>query len=109
VTPPSWQRRLAASWSARRGVRLFEASDPGFGFVDERTPELGIGVEPRHRGEGTGRALLEALVASAREAGYSALSLSVEEENPAVRLYERVGFERHARGDRVWTLVLPLA
>jgi ribosomal protein S18 acetylase RimI-like enzyme len=43
------------------------------------------------------------------EAGYSALSLSVEEENPALRLYERVGFERHAHGDGVWTVVLPLA
>jgi hypothetical protein len=33
----------------------------------------------------------------------------VEEENPAVRLYERLGFERHAPGDGVWTLVLTLA
>jgi ribosomal protein S18 acetylase RimI-like enzyme len=95
---------VGAAW-----FRLFEASEPGYGFVDERTPELGIGVEPGHRGEGIGRALLEALAASAREAGYFALSLSVEEENPAVRLYERVGFERHAHGDGVWTLVLTLA
>jgi hypothetical protein len=26
-----------------------------------------------------------------------------------LRLYERVGFERHAHGDGVWTLVLTLA
>jgi ribosomal protein S18 acetylase RimI-like enzyme len=95
---------VGAAW-----FRLFEAGEPGYGFVDEQTPELGIGVEPGHRGEGIGRALLEALAASAREAGYLALSLSVEEENPAVRLYARVGFERHAHGDGVWTLVLPLA
>jgi ribosomal protein S18 acetylase RimI-like enzyme len=95
---------VGAAW-----FRLFEATEPGYGFVDDRTPELGIGVEPGHRGEGIGRALLEALVASAREAGYSALSLSVGEENPALRIYERAGFERHAHGEGVWTLVLPLA
>ena len=39
-----------------------------------------------------GRALLEALLTTARAQGYRALSLSVDRENPALRLYERVGF-----------------
>jgi ribosomal protein S18 acetylase RimI-like enzyme len=95
---------VGAAW-----FRLFAASEPGYGFVDERTPELGIGVEPDHRGEGIGRALLEALVASAREAGYFALSLSVELDNPALRLYESLGFERLERVGGAWTLVLHLS
>jgi ribosomal protein S18 acetylase RimI-like enzyme len=95
---------VGAAW-----FRLFGASEPGYGFVDERTPEVGIGVEPEHRGSGIGEALLEALVDSARGAGYPALSLSVEEANPALHLYERVGFRRHAQGVGAWTLVLPLA
>jgi ribosomal protein S18 acetylase RimI-like enzyme len=95
---------VGAAW-----FRLFEASEPGYGFVDEETPEVAIGVEPEHRGAGVGGALLEALAESAREAGYSALSLSVEEKNPALRLYERVGFERCEQQGAALTLVLRLA
>jgi ribosomal protein S18 acetylase RimI-like enzyme len=94
---------VGAAW-----YRLFGAPDKSYGFVDEKTPELTIGVEPGHRRVGVGRALLEALARAARQAGYSNLSLSVEEDNPALRLYERVGFQRHAQGDGAWTLVLRL-
>ena len=36
--------------------------------------------------------LLRALIDEARRSGLAALSLSVERENAAVRLYERLGF-----------------
>src|SRR5207249_2223519 len=49
--------------------RLFSAAEPGFGFVDERTPELTIAVVPSHRGRGTGAELLEALLERARREG----------------------------------------
>jgi GNAT superfamily N-acetyltransferase len=64
----------------------------GYGFVDERTPEVGIGIEPEWRGRGVGTALLEALIALAAEHGFTRLSLSVEPANPALRLYERLGW-----------------
>lgn len=64
----------------------------GYGFVDERTPEVTVGVEPSERGRGVGTALLEALAALAREHGFERLSLSVEPANPALRLYERLGW-----------------
>ena len=41
-----------------------------------------------------GQDLLEALLARAREAGHTAVSLSVEAESPAVAFYERQGFEQ---------------
>jgi ribosomal protein S18 acetylase RimI-like enzyme len=72
--------------------RFFRADDPGYGFVDEHTPELTIGVVADARGEGIGRALLDALIAEARSRQVRALSLSVEPDNPARLLYERVGF-----------------
>jgi ribosomal protein S18 acetylase RimI-like enzyme len=96
-------RLLGAAW-----YRLFPEQDPGYGFVDETTPELAIGVRPDARGRGVGTALLEALIAQAREAGVHALSLSVEEENPATRLYERLGFVRLARAGNAWTMLLRL-
>jgi len=74
-------------------LRLLPKHDRGYGFVDAETPELSIGVVPTHRGRGIGSLLLEALVGSAREQRHEALSLSVEPENPARRLYERCGFQ----------------
>ena len=72
--------------------RLFSADEPGFGFVDEGTPELTIAVVPSRRRHGVGQELLDALVERAREAGYERVSLSVEEGSPAVAFYERNGF-----------------
>ena len=78
---------LGAAW-----WRLFPANAPGYGYVADDIPELGIAVEAEHRGRGIGRALLEALQNAARERGHRALSLSVQPDNPARRLYERAGF-----------------
>ncbi|GLV60421.1 N-acetyltransferase [Dictyobacter sp. S3.2.2.5] len=81
------QQPLGAAW-----YRLFPAESPGYGFISESIPELTIGVHERARGLGVGGALLQALLRSAREQGWSALSLSVDRRNPALRLYERHGF-----------------
>lgn len=80
--------RAGAAW-----YRLFTAADPGYGFVDEDTPELGLAVVGGRRGAGVGRRLLLALLARARLQGYRALSLSVSHENDrALRLYRSLGF-----------------
>lgn len=75
-------------------VRLLTrtAGDAGYGWVDDDTPELAIGVDPAWRGTGLGTALLHRLLADAREAGFPGMSLSVRADNPARRLYERRGF-----------------
>ena len=72
-----------AVWS-----RYFTAADPGYGFVAEDIPELSIGVVAGRRGEGIGRALLNAMLA----ASPVSLSLSVEDGNPALELYRKSGF-----------------
>ncbi len=81
--------RVGAAW-----LRLFTESEPGYGFVDEQTPELSIAIVPSRRRHGLGQELIDALLAAAREAGYSAVSLSVEADSPAVAFYARNGFER---------------
>jgi RimJ/RimL family protein N-acetyltransferase len=57
--------------------------------------DLGLMVAATHRRQGIGRALLETAVLWAREADVEKLELHVFPWNePAIRLYERFGFER---------------
>ena len=86
--------------------RLFPASAPGFGFVDEETPELTIAVAPSHRGRGAGGELLEALLARAREEGYPRVSLSAEPGQ--LGFYEKHGFHELRREDGTVTMVADL-
>ena len=95
---------VGAAW-----YRLFTAEEPGYGFVDESTPELAIAVVPSKRGHGIGEKLLTSLMDRAREAGYESLSLSVEPENPSRKLYERHGFEVVDRGEDAWTMKARIA
>lgn len=63
-----------------------------YGHVNDDTPSVAIAVLEDHRGKGIGTALLEKLLAELGHFGISAASLSVQKENPAVHLYERLGF-----------------
>jgi ribosomal protein S18 acetylase RimI-like enzyme len=94
---------LGAAW-----WRHFQASTPGYGFVDEATPEVSAAVLPGQRGRGIGTALLEALEREARNRGIDRLSLSVERENPAVALYQRLGFRPVDREGNTVTMVVEL-
>jgi GNAT superfamily N-acetyltransferase len=78
---------VGAAW-----CRRFTAAAPGYGFVDEETPELTIAVVPSKRKHGVGQELLDALLDRARAQGVAALSLSVQQGSAAVSFYERNGF-----------------
>jgi len=86
--------------------RLFTASEPGFGFVDEKTPELTIAVVPSRRGKGAGRELLEALLDRARASGYKAVSLSTDAGQ--VQWYEGFGFQTVAESPHAVTMIARL-
>ncbi len=90
---------VGAAW-----YRLFRRDAPGYGFVDESTPELTIAVVPGRRGKGFGDELLNGLLERARGEGVKALSLSVEKDSPAIGLYERYGFRPVGEVDDTLTM-----
>jgi ribosomal protein S18 acetylase RimI-like enzyme len=95
---------VGAAW-----FRLFEQGEPGYGFVDEETPELTIAIVPSRRGKGLGEELLTSLIDQARKEGFARISLSVEPDNPAIRLYEHHGFAKAGERDGAWVMQAALA
>jgi len=49
-------------------------------------------AESEYRGQGIGTLLMENLFERLRERGFRRTSLSVQKNNPAVRFYERLGY-----------------
>jgi ribosomal protein S18 acetylase RimI-like enzyme len=90
---------VGAAW-----FRLYRPEESGFGFVDEKTPELSIAVVPSRRHHGYGSKLLSELLARARDGGFETISLSVEDNNPARHLYERYGFREVFKNDNNVTM-----
>ncbi len=77
---------IGAAW-----LRLFSSENRGFGYIDDGIPELAIAVLPAYRGQGIGTKLLRQIIDVAGDF-YPAISLSVRDNNPAIDLYQRLGF-----------------
>ena len=92
-----WRQRLSNNVVMLAQVGTISAGSAmysEFGTTDPGDCALyGMWVDPRFRGTGVGRALVDAVVAQARAAGKRRLVLHVVSVNDAAgRLYERAGF-----------------
>ncbi len=80
---------VGTAWS-----RILDTADnKGYGNTGDGIPELAVSVLSEFRNRGIGAELLRRLHAALGELGYRQISLSVQKANPALRLYERCGYE----------------
>lgn len=81
-----------------------------YGHIDNATPSFSISLYQAYRGKGVGTAMMSAMLDNLRAAGYTRASLSVQKENPALRLYEHLGFQIVGNGfdDSEWLMVINL-
>jgi GNAT superfamily N-acetyltransferase len=94
---------VGAGW-----YRLFTSLNPGYGFVDEHTPELTVCVVPTKQGRGIGEQLLDGLLERATIDGYPAVSVSAHRDHKDAATYVERGFERVREDGETLTLRRPL-
>ena len=81
-----------------------------YGHIDDETPSVSISLLRPYRGQGIGSAMIKQMLEELGDAGYVRSSLSVQKENPALRLYERLGFRIIGNGadETEWLMVYRL-
>lgn len=94
---------VGAAWT-----RIFSQSEAGYGFVDEKTPELSIAVREKYRNQGFGNLMIQKLFEKLKADNFEQLSLSVDKRNLAVNLYLRLGFEVLAEEGTTFTMLKKL-
>lgn len=90
---------VGAAW-----YRYLTGARRGYGYVADDIPELSLAVQPHARRMGVGTGLVVRLLSDAAAQQLPGLSLSVEPDNPARHLYERLGFERVGCARTAWTM-----
>ncbi len=74
-------------------TRILAGDIPGYGNVDDSTPEFAVSVSEPYRQRGIGTELMRSMLNLLKQRGYAQASLSVQKDNPATRLYQRLGFK----------------
>ena len=88
---------IGAAW-----VRLMD----DYGHVDDDIPSLAISLLPSYRSKGIGTKLLIALLNDVKKHGFKGVSLSVQRENYARGLYEKLGFVSIEENDEELKMIL---
>ncbi|MBQ6493493.1 MAG: GNAT family N-acetyltransferase [Erysipelotrichaceae bacterium] len=64
-----------------------------YGHVDDKTPSLAISLYKEYRNRGIGTKLLKEMLKELRKRGYSKVSLAVQKDNYALKMYKDLGFK----------------
>ncbi|NLT08056.1 MAG: GNAT family N-acetyltransferase, partial [Ruminococcus sp.] len=79
-----------------------------YGHIDDDTPSLAISLYKEYRNSGIGTALLREMKELLKKMGYRQVSLAVQKENYAVRMYRKAGFETVSENDEEFIMVCKL-
>ena len=79
-----------------------------YGHIDDNTPSLAMSVLKAYRGMGIGTSLLTQMLSTEKAAGYAKLSLSVQKDNYAVKLYRKAGFTTICETDEEYIMIVDL-
>lgn len=91
--------RVGAAW-----YRFWNEAQHSYGYLSPEIPEIAIAVRSSYRGRGVGKQLLVSLLVIAARQGIAAVSLSVELDNAALRLYKKCGFVPAKKVENSWTM-----
>lgn len=74
-------------------TRILGGEIKGYGNIDSQTPEFAISIKSEFRKQGIGSSLMKEMIALLKEEGYQKVSLSVDRENYAFNMYQKLGFQ----------------
>lgn len=95
---------IGAVWT-----RIMAGEVPGFGNVDDETPEFAISLYPQYRNRGIGTALMKRMLQHLKTKGYRQVSLAVQKDNYALSMYQAVGFSVIDELDQEYLMICLLA
>lgn len=82
------QSIIGAVW-----IRILSGNVKGYGNIDDHTPEIAISVIEQYRNKGIGYRLMQNFLNNLAYKGYKQVSLSVNKQNYAYKMYKKLGFE----------------
>lgn len=97
-------KTIGAVWT-----RIMAGEVPGFGNVDDETPEFAISLYPQYRNRGIGTALMKRMLQHLKTKGYRQVSLAVQKDNYALSMYQAVGFSVIDELDQEYLMICLLA
>lgn len=99
----SENKLIGAIWT-----RIYSTTERGYGYVDSKTPELSISVLKEYQRKGVGTRLLKKMIVKFKEYEFEQVSLSVDLQNYALRLYQKFGFVIFESDDKSATMIKKL-
>ena len=64
-----------------------------YGHISNDMPSMAISLLPEYRDKGIGTALMKSIQKTVSEQGYKGISLSVQKQNYAAKMYQKLGFK----------------